>query len=114
MKPKLALAPKRKPRGKPFAKGNKIGPRYKKGESGNPSGLPGVNISERIARTALAEYETETVKGLGKKLSKGDVSVFQALSDRADGRVVQKQEITGGNGGPIEHTIRFGDGANES
>lgn len=31
---------KRKPRGKPFPKGNKVGNRYKPGESGNPDGRP--------------------------------------------------------------------------
>lgn len=31
---------KRKPRGKPFEKGNKVGNRYKPGQSGNPDGRP--------------------------------------------------------------------------
>lgn len=103
----FTLQPKRKPRGKPFAKGNKIGPRFPKGKSGNPGGLPGVNLSERIARTVLAQFEPEAVEGLGKKLSSGDIQVFRELAERADGKLkdVHEHQI-----GPVEHTIRFGDG----
>lgn len=99
--------PKRKPRGKPFAKGNKIGHRFKPGESGNPGGLPGVNLSERIARAVLAQFEPSAIEGLGKKLSKGDVQVFRELAERADGKLkdIHEHKI-----GPVEHTIRFGDG----
>lgn len=102
-----AFQPKRKPRGKPFPKGNKIGHRFKKGESGNPGGLPGVNLSERIARTVLAKYELQIVEGLGKKLRKGDIGTFAEIADRADGKL---KDIHEHMIGPVEHTIRFGDG----
>ena len=100
----FAFAPKRKPRGKPFPKGNKIGHRFKKGESGNPSGLPGTNLSERIARAVLAKYEPQIVEGLGAKLRKGDIQAFSIVSDRADGKLKEKRQIdhTGADGGPIE------------
>jgi hypothetical protein len=51
---------KRKPRGKPFKKGNKIGHRFQPGESGNPGGRPPSDISptrilEELARIAFLD-----------------------------------------------------------
>jgi hypothetical protein len=105
----FALEPKRKPRGKPFPKGNKIGPRFKKGQSANPGGLPGTNVSERIARAVLAKYEPQIIEGLGAKLRAGDGYVFSVVADRADGKLTAKAEITGKDGEPIPvaFTVKF-------
>lgn len=89
----VAFQPKRKPRGRPFEKGNKIGHRFKPGESGNPGGLPGVNVSQRIARTVLAQYEPQIIEGLGKQLCKGSGFVFAIVADRADGKVSQSVDV---------------------
>lgn len=66
---------------------------FKPGESGNPGGLPGVNVSERISRTVLARYEPEIVEGLGKKLCAGDGYVFGVVADRADGKTSQHLNV---------------------
>lgn len=55
-----AFRNKPKPRGKPFEKGNKIGHRFKAGESGNPEGRPKSDISpkrilEELARLAFLD-----------------------------------------------------------
>lgn len=55
-----AFSNKRKPRGKPFEKGNKIGNRFSPGESGNPEGRPKSDISpkrilEELARLAFLD-----------------------------------------------------------
>lgn len=49
-----AFRNKRKPRGKPFEKGNKIGNRFTPGTSGNPEGRPKSDISPKRILEELA------------------------------------------------------------
>ena len=57
-----AFRKKRKPRGKPFEKGNKVGNRFKLGESGNPDGRPQTTrtpseVLQEIERMAFANMQ---------------------------------------------------------
>lgn len=82
----LAFEPKRKPRGRPFPKGNRIGHRWKKGESGNPGGLPGKDLAA-IAARRLFEAAGE---GNLPKIPKGfNAYAYNVLADRAYGKVAQ-------------------------
>ena len=46
---------------------------------------------------------------------RGSHAHLRELADRVDGPVTTKQEISGPDGGPVEHTIKFGgDKPNES
>ena len=91
-----------------FKKGNTEG--FKKGKSGNPKGRPKGRLdSATIIRkwletpVALVNPETgekergtlfdEVIMGIIKKAKKGDSRAFDALLDRAEGRVTQKHEI---------------------
>ena len=83
---------------------------FKKGQSGNPKGRPKGSLdSATIIRKwleAKSEYTNpitkkkelgqlfdEVVIGLIAKARKGDARAFEALLDRAEGRVTQKHEI---------------------
>jgi hypothetical protein len=147
-----ALENKRKPRGKPFEKGNKFGPRFKPGESGNPGGRPASDISpsrilEELARIAFLDpRKLFDADGNLIPIDKLDEDTAHALagidhdaifSGRGDERerigtttklkiihktqalellgkfhrmFIDRVEQSGLDGGPIEHTIRFGDG----
>ena len=87
--------------------------RFKKGESGNPSGRPkGSKNRKTIAREWLAflQEETNPISGQIETLSmediitlstifkakQGDVSAYKALMDSAYGSVKQNVEITEG------------------
>lgn len=100
----IAAAGKRKPRGKPFEKGNKLGNRFKPGESGNPSGKPGCDLAAVAARR-LFENAGE---GNLPEIPKGfNAYAYSVLADRAYGKMKDVKEITGAEGGPLEVTVRF-------
>ncbi len=101
----ITLKPKRKPRGRPFQKGNKFGPRFKKGQSGNPGGKPGVDLASVAARILF-----EQSPGKLPNIPKGfNAYGFSVLADRAYGKVKDKSEVavTGSNGGPLEITVKL-------
>lgn len=89
----------KKPRGKPFEKGNTNG--FKKGQSGNPAGRPrGVRyISEalRIWLVALNGIDDKTTNAdqiaacLGTAALSGDVKAIQLILDRVEGPLKEVQ-----------------------
>ena len=81
-----------------FAKGNKLGNRWKKGESGNPNG-------RRNAYTDLIrEFSFQDVHGRERReiiLSKlfqlaerGDLRAIQFIVERLEGKALERQERT--------------------
>ena len=81
-----------------FAKGNKLGNRWKKGESGNPSG-------RRNAYTDLIkQFSFQEVNGkerreiiLGKLFQlaeRGDLRAIQFIVERMEGKALERQERT--------------------
>jgi len=81
-----------------FAKGNKLGNRWKKGESGNPNG-------RRNAYTDLIrEFSFQDVNGRERReiiLSKlfqiaerGDLRAIQFIVERLEGKALERQERT--------------------
>lgn len=99
---------KRKPRGKPFEKGNPY--RWKPGESGNPSG----NAESLLVRAALIRHaQRDAADALDdvndltwldriaiaalKRAAENDAA-FKEFADRVDGRPTQKNELTGKDG----------------
>jgi len=55
------------------------------------------------------EDVTAAIKAAFVQTKRGSFVHLRELADRIDGPVKQQHEITGEDGGPIEHTIKFGD-----
>jgi len=88
-------AAKRKPRGKPFAKG----------QSGNPSGrkkVPAdvIEAAKAHTQTAISTLADICTHGADEKAR---ISAAEALLNRAWGKPTERHELTGANGGPV-HT----------
>ena len=83
---------------------------FVKGESGNPNGRPkkGHSLSDLLL-SALAE---KGQKGIPKRKElmqvlldmalAGDLDAIKVVLDRSDGKVLEKHQHTGSEGGPIE------------
>ena len=84
-----------------FAKGNKLGNRWKKGESGNPNGRRGSlkDIIDKIGDEKDQEGLTKREKVMSKVWSmamRGDMKAIHFLADRAEGKAKEyiEQKIT--------------------
>jgi ribosomal protein L17 len=92
----IVLKGRRRPGGRPFPKGNKIGHRFKPGESGNPGGRPkSKKLSEAYRALLEADPKTTVVPTtnaeavaarLIKLAKKGNISAAREAADRAEGR----------------------------
>jgi hypothetical protein len=65
-------------------------------------GRPKKDQSQIIAKQVFENNPELIYKAFCKALAKGQAFAFQVLSDRAYGKLVQKQELTGKDGGPVE------------
>tara|TARA_X000001388_G_scaffold38341_1_gene27056 strand:- start:79 stop:405 length:327 start_codon:yes stop_codon:yes gene_type:complete len=82
-----------------FAKGNTLGNRFKKGESGNPNGRRGA-LADIIKKVWDEEDEsglTQKEKMVRRVLSmamNGSMNAVTYLSDRAEGKAKETKEIS--------------------
>ena len=85
---------------------------FQKGQSGNPGGKPKGTIS--IVHLLLRKLKDKTPDGkknadavaeqlISLALS-GDLDAIKVILDRVDGKVVERQEISGPDGGPVEYS----------
>ena len=90
-----------------FQPGNKIGNRFKPGQSGNPGGRPKQDLPGEIAR-AIFEGDAEAIRDVFRKeLRKGNHKLFEVLADRGYGKVKQGVELSGPDGDPIATEIEI-------
>lgn len=105
--------------------GNPPAPKWKKGDpSPNPRGRPkgSLNTSTIIKRWLEAtEKAKNPLTGKEEKMTqmdiitlaqlikarKGDTTAFRELLDRTDGKPSQAVNVSGPDGGPIEHTFEI-------
>jgi len=87
----------------------------KKGDpSLNPSGRPKSKPFFDAIQKHIAEHPedvTAAIKAAFAQTKRGSFVHLRELADRTDGPVKQQVEHSGEDGGPIEHTIRFGTSA---
>lgn len=75
---------------------------FKPGQSGNPNGRPKKDAAQDIARRIFENNPEAVYTALGKALLKGNAYAFKELAERAYGKLTEKRELTGANGGPVE------------
>ncbi len=113
----LEIRPKKRPRGKPFAKGNKHGPRFQKGVSPNPGGRPKSATAAEACRAFLAAparkapfgkdktNAEDIVEALGSKARLGDRGCAEAIFNRAEGTPRQTLDVADNRADPLAALI---------
>ena len=81
-----------------FAKGNKIGNRWQKGESGNPNGRRNAytDLIKQFSFTKKGEKERRevVVSKLFQLAERGDLRAIQFIIERLEGKALERQETT--------------------
>ena len=81
-----------------FAKGNKIGNRWEKGESGNPNGSRNAytDLIKDFSFTKVNEKERRevVVSKLFQLAERGDLRAIQFIVERLEGKALERQERT--------------------
>jgi Family of unknown function (DUF5681) len=90
--------------------GGCTGKGFMPGQSGNPGGKPRKPASERLIRRLLANDEkelAEVIEALVAKAKGGDVPALKEVLDRAEGKVADKVESSGPDGGEIQTRLKI-------
>ena len=83
-------------------------PPWKPGECPNPGGKPKHDVASSFARAVIEGSLDVAYAGFSKQLAKGDAYAFTQLAERGYGKLLQKQELTGKDGGPV-HLAQISD-----
>lgn len=77
---------------------------WQKGQSGNPQGRPKSPLAfSEVLRKRLTQRAKRSISDKAISMAEGgDIKAMVFLRDTADGRPVQRQEISGPAGGPID------------
>ena len=79
-------------------------PPWKQGECPNPGGKPKHDVASAFARAVIEGSLGAAFIGFTRQLAKGNAYAFTQLAERGYGKLIQKQELTGKDGGPLEIT----------
>tara|TARA_R110002012_G_scaffold212320_1_gene383396 strand:- start:1786 stop:2124 length:339 start_codon:yes stop_codon:yes gene_type:complete len=81
-----------------FAEGNKVGNRWKKGESGNPNGRRNAytDLIKEFSFSKVNEKERRevVVSKLFQLAERGDLRAIQFIVERLEGKALERQERT--------------------
>ena len=81
-----------------FAKGNKLGNRWKKGESGNPNGRKNAytDLIREFSFQKVNDKERREIilNKLFQLAERGDLRAIQFIVERLEGRAIERQERT--------------------
>ena len=81
-----------------FAKGNKLGNRWKKGESGNPNGRKNAytDLIREFSFQKVNDKERREIilQKLFQLAERGDLRAIQFIVERLEGRALERQERT--------------------
>ena len=81
-----------------FAKGNKLGNRWEKGESGNPNGRRNAytDLIKEFSFSKVNEKERRevVVSKLFQLAERGDLRAIQFIVERLEGKALERQERT--------------------
>ena len=81
-----------------FAPGNKIGPRFKPGQSGNPKGRPPERPLTALLRETLDANDGELIRSIVlvavERALAGDFRYFKEIMDRTEGKVKDQLDVT--------------------
>lgn len=86
---------------------------WKPGQSGNPGGRPKKKLVDELLTELLEASESGEARLIAKKLialaKKGDTVAAKLVAERTQGKPMQKVEVSGADGGPIQgdFTVRF-------
>ena len=79
-----------------FAKGNKLGNRWKPGESGNPNGRRNAytDLIKEFSFTKVGEKERReiVISKLFQLAERGDLRAIQFIVERLEGKALERQE----------------------
>lgn len=115
--PAPAVRSKKKPRGRPWKKGQSGNPatQFVPGVSGNPGGNPRFALVSQACRAKLGEtvpddpcgrtYAQYYADQLAFNMLCGSMSAGQELTDRAEGRTRQTLDVNDGRGDPLGDLI---------
>lgn len=86
-----------------------IAAQWKPGQSGNPSGRPKKRLLDEVLTELLEAADSgdaiEIAKALIAKAKGGDSLSAKLVAERTQGKPMQKVEVTGENGGPLQARV---------
>lgn len=87
---------------------------FKPGQTGNPKGRPRKSVEEKYLKAVYSAIKPDELKEimvmLARAAKRGDVQAAKLLLSYVVGMPVQKNEITGADGGTVRISVKLKNG----